>query len=70
MHDHDPERMRAITGRHGGAADLLSEVKVTRPAPGPTEVLGACTPLVQPDRLEAACGRRPRPLERTADPRL
>jgi NADPH:quinone reductase-like Zn-dependent oxidoreductase len=39
MHDDQPERMRAITATAWGAADLLAEIEIDRPAPGPTEVL-------------------------------
>ncbi|HXD63203.1 MAG TPA: NADP-dependent oxidoreductase [Solirubrobacteraceae bacterium] len=37
--DHHPERMRAIIATGWGAADLLAEVEVQTPTPGPTEVL-------------------------------
>jgi NADPH:quinone reductase-like Zn-dependent oxidoreductase len=39
MHDRRPERMRAIIATAWGAADLLAEVEVEPPVPGPTEVL-------------------------------
>jgi NADPH:quinone reductase-like Zn-dependent oxidoreductase len=39
MQDHSPERMRAITASAWGPAELLAEIEVDRPVPGPTEVL-------------------------------
>jgi NADPH:quinone reductase-like Zn-dependent oxidoreductase len=39
MHNLKSEPMRAITTSSWGSADLLAEVQVARPVPGPTEVL-------------------------------